>query len=244
MLRGVIHVGCCGFAMARAKYFATFECVEVNSTFYNLPQLSTAARWRAEAPPHFRFTMKAWQVITHRATSPTYRRTRIDARDREYCGDFGFNPTIRWAWDQTYQVAVALRAELVLFQCPITFRPTAENLERLTRFFTRAKRGKLLFGWEPRGEWPADMIRRLCRDLDLIHVVDPFQGLPVTATPLRYYRLHGHGNPRHRYTAAEFRRLREWCAGRSPVYCLFNNVAMAEDARRFKDWLAESPPTA
>lgn len=240
----MIYVGCCGFALARAKYFTTFDCVEVDSTFYNLPQLSTAARWRAEAPPTFQFTMKAWQVITHRADSPTYRRTRLDPRDREYCGFFGFNPTVRWAWEQTYRVAETLRAVLVLFQCPATFRPTEENIDRLTRFFTRAKRGKLLFGWEPRGAWPAETVQRLCRELDLIHVVDPFQGLPVTTTPVRYYRMHGHGNSRHRYTHAEFRQLRAWSSGKTPVFCFFNNVAMAEDARRFKDWLAESPPTA
>src|ERR1041384_4752481 len=113
--------------MAQEKYFRTYSCVEIDSSFYQLPKVETAARWRDVAPDDFQFAMKAWQVITHPASSPTYKRTRIDPRDRDYCGNFGFNPTVRWAWDQTYAVAKALHAVLVLFQCPVSFRPTGRH---------------------------------------------------------------------------------------------------------------------
>src|SRR5207247_1061042 len=129
------NVGCCGFALAQEKYFRTFPAVEINSSFYNLPKLETAARWREAAPPGFVFTLKAWQVITHRASSPTYKRTRIDPNDAEHAGHFGFNPTIRWAWDQTFAVAKTLGVALVLFQPPLSFRPNADNLRQLRTFF-------------------------------------------------------------------------------------------------------------
>jgi uncharacterized protein YecE (DUF72 family) len=220
--RSNVKVGCCGFALAHEKYFRAFNCVEINSSFYQLPRVETAERWRAAAPPDFQFFMKAWQVITHRADSPTYRRTRIDERDRPHCGHFGFNPTIRWAWDETFAVATALRAG-----------PTKENIAGLRRFFERAKRGKFHMGWEPRGEWDADLIASLCRELDLIHVVDPFKSQPATEGKIRYFRLHGLTGSRHRYSDDELRRLKELCGGRKPVCCLFNNVAMTADARRF-----------
>jgi len=80
-----VIVGCCGFAAAQEKYFSKFPCVEIDTSFYNLPKLETAQRWRAMAPAGFQFALKAWQVITHRADSPTYKRTRLDPRDRPYC---------------------------------------------------------------------------------------------------------------------------------------------------------------
>ena len=219
--------------MAQEKCFRAFSCIEIDTSFYQLPKLETVARWRAAAPPDFEFTMKAWQTITHRATSPTYKRTRLDPRDREYCGHFGFNPTIRWAWDETFAVAKALDAKLVLFQCPPSFRPTKENIANLHRFFGHAKRGKFHMGWEPRGAWDAELIASLCKELDLIPVLDPLKSPPIPVGKIRYFRLHGITGPQHRFTNEELHRLREICAGKTPTYCLFNNTSMTDDAQRF-----------
>jgi len=229
-----VQVGCCGFTLAQEKYFRTFPCVEINTTFYNLPKPATVARWRESAPAGFTFTMKAWQAITHRATSQTYQRTRIEDSDREHCGHFGFNPTIRWAWAETFQVAKTLGVTLVLFQCPPSFRPTAENLRQLRAFFERAKRGPWHMGWEPRGEWPAELVAGLCRELDLLHVVDPLQNPPALTGKVRYYRLHGVTGPRHRYTDAELQQLKQFCAGPPATFCFFNNRSMATDAQRLQ----------
>lgn len=237
-----VRVGCCGFAMAQPKYFSTFSCVEINTSFYQLPKRQTAARWRAAAPPGFQFALKAWQVITHPASSPTYRRTRLDPRDLPHCGYFGFNPTVRWAWDETFAVARELGAFLVLFQCPRSFRPTRENIRRLREFFERAKRGPFRMGWEPRGDWDPAMVAALCGELDLVHVVDPLQTMPAAPGPIKYYRLHGTTGARHRFTDEELGRLRELCRGKTPVYCLFNNIAMAADAQRFAALLTRQNP--
>jgi uncharacterized protein YecE (DUF72 family) len=223
--------------MAQEKYFRTFSCVEIDSSFYQLPRVETAARWRAAAPAGFEFSLKAWQVITHRATSPTYHRTRLDPRDREYCGHFGFNPTIRWAWDETVAVAKALGAVLVLFQCPQSFRPTKENVAQVRRFFERAKRGKFHMGWEPRGNWDAGLITSLCRELDLIPVLDPLQVEPIPVGKIRYFRLHGATGPNHRHSPEELERLRSVTDSREPTYCMFNNMAMKEDGQRFRKLL-------
>jgi uncharacterized protein YecE (DUF72 family) len=229
--------------MAQAQYFQTFSCVEINSSFYNLPKLETAARWRASAPAGFQFALKAWQPITHRASSPTYKRTRIPASDLEHCGHFGFNPTVRWAWDQTFAVAKELDAFLVLFQCASSFRPNSENIRAMRKFFERAKRGKFQMGWEPRGQWEPELVAELCRELDLIHIVDPFQVLPARAGKTQYFRLHGIGGARHRYTNEEFHRLRAFCAESKTTYCMFNNIAMAADAQRFQKFLTPARQT-
>jgi uncharacterized protein YecE (DUF72 family) len=232
-----IVAGCCGFATAQERYFQTYRFVEIDSSFYQLPKAETAARWREAAPKDFQFALKAWQVITHRAASPTYKRTRIDPRDREHCGHFGFNPTVRWAWDQTFAVAKTLQAALVLFQCPASFRATRENIAQLRRFFEKAKRGKFAMGWEPRGPWEPELIAGLCRELDLVHVCDPFKSAPAVRGRIQYFRLHGITGPGHRYSDHELQRLKELCAGKAPTYCAFNNAAMAADAKRFTELL-------
>lgn len=53
-------------ATSRLTYYATlFNSVEVNSTFYRIPQPKTFAAWAAETGPAFDFTLKLWRDITH-----------------------------------------------------------------------------------------------------------------------------------------------------------------------------------
>jgi uncharacterized protein YecE (DUF72 family) len=47
------------------QYSRVFQTVEVNSTFYGLPPLATAARWAASVEPGFRFAVKFPRAISH-----------------------------------------------------------------------------------------------------------------------------------------------------------------------------------
>lgn len=232
--RGWVRVGCCGFPVAQQRYAAVFDLVEVQQTFYQIPPATTLVRWRRRLPPPFEFTLKAWQLITHEATSPTYRRLRepLSEATRRRCGSFRPTAEVHRAWERTRQAAQLLAARFVVFQCPASFRPTAENVAHLREFFREIARDDLILGWEPRGEWEASLIQKLCEELQLVHVVDPLVVAPV-AGALRYFRLHGLGGYRYRYTDDDLRRLAERCQSDRPTYVLFNNVFMWEDARRF-----------
>ena len=48
-------------------YAARFSTVEINYTFYRLPNEKTVKEWAAGTPPGFIFTLKASQRITHQA---------------------------------------------------------------------------------------------------------------------------------------------------------------------------------
>jgi uncharacterized protein YecE (DUF72 family) len=231
-----IHIGCCGFQKARRVYFAHFSAVEVQQTFYKLPRLATAERWRAEAPPGFMYTMKAWQAITHTPASPTYRKSglRLAKEDRDRYGAFRPSDEVRDAWRRTLEIARAMAARVVVFQCPASFTPDKENLANLRAFFQWAERDGLIFAWEPRGAWPDELIERLCRELDLIHCVDPFERPSVHGVPV-YYRLHGRNGYDYRYSDGELLQLQAWCRHHPEIYCMFNNVTMWEDALRFKN---------
>ena len=228
-----VKVGCCGFPKGMKGYFPLFDVVEVQQTFYKPPRLETALRWRGEAPGDFEFVVKAWQLITHPPKSPTYRRAGVEIepeRERSY-GFFRPTDEVMGAWQRTAEVAEALGARIILFQCPASFEPSPENVENIRVFFRSVERD-FTFAWEVRGGWDEGLVKSLCEELDLVHCVDPTQGSPL-CRGLRYFRLHGGPGYRHNYSDEELERLKGMIGG-GETYFMFNNLAMYDDALRFK----------
>lgn len=51
---------------SRLCYYASLmDSIEINSSFYKMPQASTMKRWAADVPDEFRFTFKLFREITH-----------------------------------------------------------------------------------------------------------------------------------------------------------------------------------
>ncbi len=254
------QIGTSGFGIGRAKYFQLFSCVEVQHTFYQPPAIKTLERWREAAPPVFEFVLIAWQLITHDAKSPTYRRLKKKLSEVEKQGAGYFRPTaiVQEAWEVTRACATALKASTILFQCPASFKQTGENLANLKEFFSSIKRqqvdengrkngGVFNLCWEPRGAWDPKVVKSICAELNLWHVVDPFVNQSVTPDRL-YYRLHGRSGWRYEYDEAELRELAAMlnnAAGKKksqsnkPAYIFFNNVRMIQDAARFQTIVEE-----
>jgi uncharacterized protein YecE (DUF72 family) len=235
-----VRIGCCGFRSSRETYYASLDSVEVQHTFYQPPQVATLRRWREEAPAGFEFTLKAWQLVTHVSSSPTYRRLKRTLTEEEKEGAGFFRPTevVKSAWELTRECAVALGARALLFQCPASFKPVRENVENMRRFFGGAERAGLTFCWEPRGGWPRELVSELCEELALWHAVDPFS--ERTLTPGRcYFRLHGRKGWRYKYEEGELEELRSMLPRDATSYVFFNNVHMREDARRFREIVEE-----
>jgi uncharacterized protein YecE (DUF72 family) len=231
-----IKIGCCGFPVARRRYFEQFFTVEIQQTFYQLPTLSTAQRWREEAPEDFEFTAKAWQLITHEPTSPTYRRLGKSIPEDKGKNYGSFNPTdeVFEAFEGTKQFCRSLGAEKIIFQCPPSFRMTSEHVKNSMKLFMLIDRKNFTFIWEPRGNWDRKEIRAICDEVKLVHCVDPLQKVSLSGA-VRYFRLHGLRGYRHRYTDDDLCELkRRSCKGRTS-YFMFNNFSMMEDAHRFKE---------
>jgi len=76
-----IHVGCSGWFywhwkkrfypedLPQSKWFnyytSKFNTVELNSTFYHFPKISTAKGWYKDSPKNFLYTLKVSKLITH-----------------------------------------------------------------------------------------------------------------------------------------------------------------------------------
>lgn len=224
------------------RYSREFHVAEVQQTFYQPPLRRTLEKWRAQAPEEFEFTLKAWQLITHESSSPTYRRLRENLTDRQKreTGSFRLNSTVMAAWERTLECARLLRSRVILFQCPPRFASTHENKANVRAFFREIRRAtdvagpgmRVTFVWEPRGEWKPEEIRELCEELNLVHAVDPF-ALPATTKGLGYFRLHGRGGYRYRYAGQDLEQILDLSHRHKSCYIFFNNISMLEGARRF-----------
>jgi uncharacterized protein YecE (DUF72 family) len=238
-------IGCCGWSEAQARYLSHFPVIEIQSTFYDPPAVKVAAKWRALASPEFSFCMKAWQLITHTPSSPTYRRLRspVSSSEHDLFGSFRDTEQVWNAWQKTREIAEALRASVLVFQCPASFQPTRVNAKNLSRFFHKIGPQTFRVAWEPRGPWPASLVYELCAEHGLIHCVDPFVNRSVYGNSL-YWRLHGKGAYSYRYTDADLSELKAMLplgpTGQSG-YVLFNNLSMKDDADRFGGLLARTP---
>jgi len=235
----MIKVGCCGFPVKRETYDKVFSVVEVQQTFYQLPQLTTANKWREEAHPDFEFTMKAWQLITHEPSSPTYRRLRtpVSEKMKKECGSFKNTESVARAWSETAEFARALGAKKIVFQCPASYGPSEENIDRLQGFFKRIERDAFTFVWEPRGHWERKEVERICRELDIVPCLDPLTD-PPGASPLLYVRLHGRTGYRYTYSDRDLMEMVKIAKQYTESYLMFNNISMYGDALRLKSLLA------
>jgi len=121
----LIIAGCCGFGLkgGAKAYYHSFEVVELQSTFYRLPMVETAQKWRREAPQGFEFVVKAWQAMTHPPSGPTWKRERI-VPDEQARSQYGhLKPTAKNvdAWKRTLEICKQLDSRVCVVQCPPSF---------------------------------------------------------------------------------------------------------------------------
>lgn len=235
----MIIVGCCGWGYLRipkelkkdyksvlSYYSSLFDLVEINSTFYNIPRLSTAKRWRKEVRPDFLFTVKASKVITH-----------IDRFSSEKSLEL-----VSFYIDFSRE----LDAPVLLFQLPAKF--PKKNMDDLARVLGAFRDTEIKFAVEARN---LDIYEReeFAKATNTIPVIDPFTVLDINFRPnpildMFYFRLHGvpPGKVMYRYdyTDSDLEQLLFYLKPIKDynVYVLFNNTEMYKNALRFKEMLA------
>lgn len=242
-----IHVGVCAF---KKKYYTgSIRCVEIQRTFYNIPQEKTIIKWRKEAPEDFIFNIKAFQGLTHNVKSPTWRRysKKITNDIKEKAGDLRVND-LTLDWMRIYSnFAKILRSPVIVVQTPSSFRPTKENIERAYQFFKKFsdilenESPDTWIGWEPRGKWlETAELKDIIDNIDkLIHIVDPFFHEPVVIKEISYFRLHGkpYLNYKYKYTKEDLTVLLKKLEDvhSKTTYIMFNNVFMETNAKIFME---------
>lgn len=235
-----LKIGCCGWGYLKPlnlpikkvfpnqsllqSYATIFDTVEINYTFYKIPQTKTVIKWRQEVDavnPNFEFTVKAFQIITH----------KLRFRDA----------SIRY-FDTLIELCKLINAKIILFQTPASFIPKDENLLLFDNFFKNIKRENFILVWEPRGNWNFDTVKELCKKYNLIHCVDIFISDPfiIKKQKILYFRLHGLGKKMYLYKFNENelhqlnKKLKAISQDHKTAYIFFNNTNCYEDAFLFK----------
>jgi uncharacterized protein YecE (DUF72 family) len=162
------------------RYLAQyFDVIEINSTFYRIPDPKMTQRWVARVADHpdFRFTAKLWQGFTHEGTA--------SAQDAA-----AFRQAIA-----PLQEAGLLGA--VLMQFPYRFHHTAENRAMIQRLAGAFRDYPLVLeirhrSWD-RAEvftWLQDLNIGFC-NIDQPQVSYGIGLTQVVTSPVGYLRLHG-----------------------------------------------------
>jgi len=231
--------GCCGFGYNIGAYLKRLRTVEYQQTFFNPPKAAALRRLRERSPQSFSYVVRAWQLITHEATSLGYRRLPQQVDEPGQYGHLQDSPGVAAAMERTLAAAELLEAPVILYETPASFTPTAAHRKALSRLFEQAPRQRRHV-WDPRGLWDPVEVRAICRDLELTLCCDPFANVLANEAPtgvpegeLAYVKLRGLGGSSH-YSESQYRWLAEALSGFPHAYCMFNTINMFQDATRFE----------
>jgi uncharacterized protein YecE (DUF72 family) len=189
-------------------YRRKLKTVEINNSFYRLPEKRTFAAWRETAGEGFCFAVKAYRVLTH------YKKLKDSGA---LLADF---------LDRAAGLGDALGP--VLFQLPPHWGLDAGRLAEFAALIPRGVRAAFEFRDE---SWFDGRAYRILRERDLAFCVYDFDGREspreLTADFV-YIRLHGPGAKYSgRYTnraLAEWAdAIAGWSEGGRDVYCYFDN---------------------
>jgi uncharacterized protein YecE (DUF72 family) len=201
-------------------YAAQFDTVEINNTFYRLPDPSTFAAWRERAPQNFVYAIKASRFLTHlkRLRDPDEAVTRLFDHARELGDRFG----------------------PILYQLPGNFH---RDLARLDAFLSILPRTLGEIGAAPpsralqhtiefrHSSWYVDETYAVLNEHAVALCLHDKAGSAITAPidgPFVYVRFHGPGGryfgryDRSRIADWAGRLAEHWRGGRD-VYAYFNN---------------------
>ena len=158
-------------------YSRLFNFVEVNSTFYFYPKLSTVRSWRRRVPRDFIFSVKCHRDVTHK-----YRLRPVE-------GTFK-------ALDYMFQVCRLLRSDMLVLQTPPSLSLTDDFIRDLGSLLNNLSPPKIHFIWEvrrPRGKPLPERLLRLMEDLNIVQAVDLTREDPPRGQRIVYSRLFGRG---------------------------------------------------
>ncbi|MGB3242730.1 MAG: DUF72 domain-containing protein [Candidatus Omnitrophota bacterium] len=232
-----LHVGCSGWNYNHWKgrfypkesspsawfkeYSSVFSTVEINNTFYQLPDTSTFKKWHDQAPDNFIYAVKGNRFITHmkKLKDPKEPVKRFMSHARllkEHLGP-------------------------VLFQLPPHWTVDSERIDRFTDVLPKGY--QYVFEFRERSWYCEDVYKILAskRMSVCLHDMKGSESPDLSVGPICYIRFHG-SNELYggKYRISTLRKraklIKEALDEGKDVYAYFNNDAEANaprDALRF-----------
>jgi len=203
------------------SYSKAFNFVEVNSTFYEIPNLRLAESWRRMVPPNFEFAVRCNKALTHK-----YKFQQI--------------PEAFEVLEKMTTICSTLKAEVLHLQTPPTFQPTKSNADLIRDFFSTTDLKGIRIALETRGaKRPLNPnLIKVMQDHNMIHCVDLSKDEePAYKSDILYSRLFGKGAHNiYQPTDEELRKIDKKTSkgDHKTVAVSFHYVRMYKDAARFK----------
>lgn len=246
-------IGTCGFPASMRKVFSLVDVVELQSSFYeplSERQITTILKTNTYGKE---ITMKAWQVITHPHTSPSWKKMKV--KPDGILENYGYLKPSEENFDALKVVAEQakkLKASVIVFQTPPSMPYNQGHMVNIKTFFEKAKeliKDYSIIAWEPRGAYAEDRnFLSSIQKMEILIVVDALRRDFIDVTNSIYYtRLHGIGgkevNYKYKYNKEDFERLfnkiHPMLEENKKVYVLFNNVYMLQDSIGFKEYVRD-----
>jgi uncharacterized protein YecE (DUF72 family) len=188
-------------------YARSFDTVEINNSFYQLPSADTFDSWRDQAPPGFIYAVKASRFLTH-------LKKLKDPED----------PLQRF-FDRASRLDPVLGP--VLYQLPPRWQV---NLPRFEYFLSALPQGYVHVVEFRDASWLIEDIFRLMERYQVAHCIHDMQPLQIpiriTASSV-YLRFHGDsvigGNYQLPTLQAWAERINDWNSQKLDIFVYFNN---------------------
>lgn len=207
-----------------------YDFAEVNATFYKLPPLAQAKKWRAAVPEYFEFTVRATRELTHEGhLKPTPKNFKI--------------------YEQQLGICKELDASVLHFQFPPSLEVTGEIVRGWKEFMLsigtkrKTKSHDLHFAFEIRNakSVSSPLAMSFFDEYDIVPSEDASRvnKLGVSyGSKILYSRIFGPGDhTKWSFDTKELtslaKKVEETSARKR--YVTFHNITMYEDAARMKN---------
>ncbi|NDP26780.1 MAG: DUF72 domain-containing protein [Flavobacterium sp.] len=202
---------------SRLTYYSSlFNSIEINSSFYKIPQIATVIKWEASVSDKFRFTFKLWKGITH--------NKNLNFNDEDVAA---FLQSINGVKD---------KKGCLLIQFPPSLG--RQFIGQLDHLLSCINENNPTPGWKVAVEFrnPSWYEQEVYDLLNFYKATVVIQDIPKSTTPFInhtsdfiYIRFHGPtGNYRESYSEDFLNEyatyIREWVENGKTVYVYFNNT--------------------
>lgn len=198
-------------------YSRLFNFVEVNSTFYHTPRLSSVRSWRRRVPRGFTFSVKCHRRATH---------------------EQGLRPqeeTCR-TLDKMRQVLSLLRTDMLVLQTPPSLHVDEVKVREAEAALKSSAVGDAQVFWESRSPISREETRKTHLAMlraGITPVVNLAREEPVPGSKVTYSRLFG--ATRFPDSLLDSIGSKLWAAGSEVAVLTFHGSAMYRDASRFQE---------
>ena len=202
-------------------YTTGYNFVEVNSTYYRLPNLATVGSWRNRVPTNFEFAVRCHRYIAEGSMlERDAKATRIINSMAKICRQ--------------------LKAKVLAVLIPKTVIDDRHLAPKLEAFLSSLNLGATTVSLEFRRAEPENDVLKILSENDAIHSVDISTSNPKVVSPMLYTRLFGRGEGNvYEFDDNELKDIAAKAS--SPKFeksiLAFHGVRMYRDAARLKIYL-------